>query len=87
MKRARQHQAGYAFQRGGVWYVRYRETAGLETGAVRRVHRCRRLTEAIGPYRTRRAVEQLAERILRPLNDGTAVAESTMSLNQFIETA
>jgi len=29
----------------------------------------------------------LAEKILRPLNDGAVVAESTMSLNRFIETA
>jgi len=87
MKRARQHQAGYGFQRGEFWYVRYRERVVLENGAVQRVHRCRRLTKAIGPYRTKRAAEQLAEKTLRPLNDGAVVAESTMSLNRFIETA
>jgi integrase len=87
MKRARQYQAGYVFRRGAFWYVRYRERVVLENGAVRRVHRCRRLTKAIGPYRTKRAVEQLAEKTLRPLNDGAMVAESTMSLNRFIETA
>jgi integrase len=87
MKRARQHQAGYVFQRGKFWYVRYRENVVLKDGSTKRVHRSRRLTEAIGLYRTKRAVEQLAERILRPLNDGALVAESTMGLNQFIETA
>jgi integrase len=87
MKRARQHQAGYVFRRGAFWYVRYRERVVLENGAVRRVHRCRRLTKATGPYRTKRAVEQLAEKTLRPLNDGAVVAESTMSLNRFIESA
>jgi integrase len=87
MKRARRHQAGYVFRRGGFWYVRYRENVVLEDGSIRRVHRCRQLTEAIGPYRTKRAVEQLAEKFLRPLNDGALVAESTMSLNRLIETA
>jgi hypothetical protein len=67
MKRARQHQAGYVFRRGAFWYVRYRERLVPENGAVRRVHRCRRLTKAIGLYRTKRAVEQLAEKTLRPL--------------------
>jgi len=87
MKRARQQQAGYVFRKGAFWYVRYRERVVLENGAVRRVHRSRRLTDSYRPYRTKRAVEQLAEKILRPLNDGAVVAESTMSLNRFIETA
>ena len=86
MTRARQQQAGYVFQRGSFWYVRYREEVVLENGSVRRVHRCRRLTKATGAYRTKRAVEVLADKLLRPLNDGTLIAESTASLNQFIET-
>ena len=87
MKRARQQQAGYIFLRCGFWYVRYREDVVLENGVVKRLQQCCRLTRATGAYRTKRAVEQLAERALRPLNDGVVAAESTMSLNRFIESA
>jgi hypothetical protein len=45
-----------------------------------------KLTKAIGPYQTKRAAEGLAEKTLRPLNDGVLVAESTMTLNRFMET-
>jgi integrase len=86
MKRARQKQAGCVVRKGAFWYVRYRESVVLENGTVRQVHRSRKLTEATGPYRTKRAAERLAEKTLRPLNDGAMVAESTMSLNRFLET-
>jgi integrase len=86
MKRARQKQAGCVFRKGMFWYVRYREPVVLADGTVRQVHRSRKLTEAIGPYQTKRAAEGLAEKTLRPLNDGVLVAESTMTLNRFMET-
>ncbi len=87
MKRARQQQAGYIFLRCGFWYVRYREDVVLKNGVVKRLQKCCRLTRATGAYRMKRAVEQLAEKALRPLNDGVVAAESTMSLNRFIESA
>ncbi len=86
MKRARQKQAGCVVRKGMFWYVRYREPVVLENGTVQQVHRSRKLTKATGPYQTKRAAEGLAEKTLRPLNDGALVAESTMSLNRFIET-
>ena len=82
MKRARQKQAGCVVRKGMFWYVRYREPVVLENGTVQQVHRSRKLTKAIGPYQTKRAAEGLAEKTLRPLNDGVLVAESTMSLNR-----
>lgn len=85
MTRIRHHQAGYVFKKGSNWYVRYRETVQLEGGSVQRIQKCRKLAEATGQYRTKRAAEQLAEEILRPLNDGVIRPESTMSLNHFIE--
>jgi integrase len=86
MKRARQKQAGCVFRKGTFWYVRYREPVVLEDGTVRQVHRSRKLTKATGSYQTKRAAEGLAEKTLRPLNDGVLVAESTMTLNRFMET-
>jgi integrase len=86
MKRARQKQAGCVFRKGTFWYVRYREPVVLADGTVRQVHRSRKLAKATGPYQTKRAAEGLAEKTLRPLNDGVLVAESTMTLNRFMET-
>ena len=86
MKRARQKQAGSVVQKGTFWHVRYREPVVLEDGTVKLVHRSHRLAKAAGPYQTKRAAERLAEKMLRPLNDGALVPESTMTLNRFLET-
>ena len=85
MNRTRHHQSGHVFLKGSNWYLRYREDVTREDGSIERIQKCRRLAKAGGKYRSKRSVEQLAEEILRPLNDGTSTAESTMSLNQFIE--
>jgi integrase len=85
MKRTRHHQSGYVFLKGSNWYLRYREDVTREDGSIDHIQKCRQLAKAEGKYRSRRSVEQLAEEILRPLNDGTSTAESTMSLNQFIK--
>lgn len=85
MRRTRHHQAGYVFKKGSNWYVRFRENALLEDGSIKRTQKCRKLATATGQYRTKGAAEQLAEEIVRPLNDGTCRPESMMSLNQFIE--
>ena len=86
MKRARQKQAGSVVRKGTFWYVRYREPVVQRDGTVKQVHRSRKLTKANGSYQTKRAAEGLAEKMLRPLNDGVLAAESTMTLNRFIET-
>jgi integrase len=85
MARTRQYQAGYIFKKGLIWYVRYREDVQLENGSIARVQKCRKLAEARGKYQTKSAVRELAQEILRQLNDGTLKPESTMSLNRFIE--
>ncbi len=86
MQRARQKQAGSVVRKGMFWYVRYREPVVQGDGTLKQVHRSHKLTKATGPYQSKRAAEGLAERMLRPLNDGVLVAESTMTLNRFIET-
>ncbi|MCU1240921.1 MAG: phage integrase [Candidatus Acidoferrum typicum] len=87
MARTRHHQAGYVFKKGSNWYVRYREDVLLEDGSFKRIQKCRRLANATGQYRTKRAAKQLVDEIIGPLNDGASKPESTMSLNQFIEVA
>ena len=67
--------------------LRHRSAARLCCkGRLGQDHRSRKLTKATGPYQTKRVAEGLAEKMLRPLNDGELVAESTMTLNRFIET-
>ena len=85
MKRTRHHQHGYIFKKGNAWFLRYREDTVQPDGSVKRIQKCRRLAEASGRYRSKSSVEDLAQDILRPLNDGSSTAESTMSLNLFIE--
>jgi len=85
MARTRHHQAGYVFKKGSNWYVRYREDVQLENGSIARVQKCRKLAEARGKYQAKGAVKDLAIEFLRQLSDGTSKAESTMSLNRFIE--
>src|SRR5258708_4044368 len=85
MRRTRHHQSGYVFQKGSNWYVRYREDVVLEDGSIKRIQKCRRLAKATGQYRSKRAVEPLADDIIRSLNDGMARPESIMTLNRFIE--
>ena len=87
MKTRHQHQQGYIFKKGGSWFLRYREDGSLPDGRVKRIQKCKRLAEASGRYRTKSAVEDLAEEFLRPINDGSSQVESTMSLNQFIESS
>src|SRR5260370_33429197 len=85
MRRTRHHQSGYVFQKGSNWYVRYREDVVLEDGSIKRIQKCRRLAKATGQYRSKRAVEPLADDIIRSLNDGMARPESIMTLNRFME--
>src|SRR4051794_2611831 len=86
MKRTR-HQSGYVFRKGKNWYLRYREDALLDCGSPDRVQKCIRLAEATGRYRSKAAAQVLADEILRPINDGSQTIESTMTLNNFIESA
>ena len=85
MTRTRYHQAGYVFKKGSVWYLRYRENVQMEDGSIARIQKCRRLAKATGQYQRKRAVEELADEFIRQFNDGADRPESTMSLNQFIE--
>jgi len=85
MKRTRRHQKGYVFKKGSAWYLRYYDLIVGPTGEVKRKQKCHTLAVAVGWTKTKRAARELAEQFLRPLNDGTATPESSMTLLQFIE--
>ncbi len=85
MKRTRHHQKGYVFKKGSVWYLRYYDRVMGSADVVEHKQRCRKLAEAVGRSRTKRAAWELAEEFLRSLNDGTATPESSMTLQQYVE--
>ena len=85
MKRTRRHQKGYLFKKGTAWYLRYYDRVMGTAGDVEHKQKCRKLTEAVGRYRTKQATWELAEEFLQSLNDGTATPESSMMLRQYVE--
>jgi len=85
MKRTRRHQKGYVFKKGSVWYLRYYNDVVNASRETEHKQQCRKLCDAVGRFRSKNAARELAAEFLRPLNDGTAVAASTMTLRQLVE--
>jgi hypothetical protein len=85
VRMARQHQRGYIFRKGRGWYLRYREPIFQQDGSSELVQRCRKLTDAIGPYRSKKAVQVLADEFLAKMNQDPSSVQSAMMLGQFVE--
>ena len=85
MKRARRHQQGYVYRKGSNWYLRYYEHELQADGTTKQVQKCHKLVEYGGKYRSKSAVQVLADEFLAPLNNGKMSAASTMTLNAWIE--
>jgi integrase len=73
-------QKGYIFRHRRSWYLRYYEPAPTGTKKC-----CKRLG-GVDDYPTRKQVEPLAARILRPVNEGTVRRESAITVLGFIDT-
>lgn len=84
MKKTR-HQKGYVYRKGNLWLVRFYESRIMPDGSIQRVQRAKKLVEAVGEYRSKRAACLLADEFLAPLNDGRLTTQSTMTLAQFVE--
>ena len=82
---ARTRQSGYLYRKGSKWCLRYYDVAQDPDGTIRHPQRSKVLVEAEGPYRSKKAVQLLAEEFLRPLNIGTVTPSSGMSLKRFVE--
>ncbi len=82
--KARQHQNGYVYRHGRAWYVRYRVPEIQADGSVRNVQRCSKLVECGGKYRSKRAVQPLAQEFLAPYNIDNAPLLSAMTLNRWM---
>jgi integrase len=83
----RRYQNGHIRKRGKrnpVWELLWREDFIQEDGTIGR----RLMSKVLGPVRelTRRQARKLAEEHLRPLNLGRLVPQSTVTLQQFVET-
>ena len=84
MKRTR-HQKGYLYKKGNLWMVRYYDYKVLSNGTIHRIQKARKVVEAVGDYRMKKAARVLADELLAPLNDGRATPQSTMTLKHFVE--
>ncbi len=85
MNRARRHQRGYIFRKGDGWYLRYRDYVVAPNGAATPKLKCKKLATFGGPYRSEKSVRQLADDFLRPVNDGTYMAESNMTVADLVD--
>ena len=85
MTRTRRHQKGYLFRKGGGWYLRYYDFEVASNGATSRKAKCKKLADYGRQYKSKTSVRPLADEFLRPFNDGTYVAVSSMSVEMFVE--
>src|SRR5258708_35557215 len=69
---------------GGSWYGRWREDV-LEKGRVVRKQRSAKLADVSDRYRTKADVRPLLAEKLRPINEGRARPEGTLSVAEFVE--
>lgn len=77
-------QAGYIWKENRWWFGRWREDV-IEDGAVVRRQRSAKLVAVSDQFRTKSDVRPLLEAKLRPLNEGRARPESTMSVAAYVE--
>jgi integrase len=84
MKRTR-YQKGYLYKKGNLWMLRYYDNKELPDGTITRVQKAQKLVAAVGEYRTKSAVRQLAEEILAPVNDSRTSPTSVMSLERLVQ--
>jgi integrase len=82
-------QSGYIYPRAGWWILRYRENV-IENGQIIRKQLAKQLAE-IAPEHARlkrppKEVEDMAEKFLRPMNDGETKPEQTQTIGSFADT-
>jgi len=77
-------QRGHIYKRRGSWLLRYWEPVHHE-GTVRKVRRAVKLAPVNDDFPSKRSVLLLAEKILAPLNSGRVQAESSFTVNHFID--
>jgi integrase len=81
-------QSGYIYRRSGWWVLRYRENV-IENGELVRKQLAKQLAE-IAPEHNRlkrppKDIEDMAEKFLRPMNDGETKPEQTQTITAFVD--
>lgn len=81
-------QTGYIYPRAGWWVLRYRENV-IENGRVIRKQLAKQLAE-VAPEHSRlkrppKEIEDMAEKFLRPMNDGETKPEQTQTIAAFVD--
>jgi len=87
VKSSRRHQKGHVFRKGNSWFLRYYDYRLQSDGKMKLVSKCRKLVGYGGEYRSKKAVQVLADEFLAPINNGTMTPHSTMKLAQFVESS
>jgi hypothetical protein len=77
-------QKGFIFQKGGSWFLRYRDNV-IEGGQVRRKLECKKLAPVCDLYRTEKDLQALRDGVLKPINSGKLKPESTLTVAEFAE--
>src|SRR5579872_6691800 len=78
-------QKGYIFRKGKSWFVRYADNV-MQGDATKRTLICKKLDVPYGgEYRTKASVKPFVRELLAPVNAGTVNAQSTMTLEAFID--
>lgn len=78
-------QAGYIFQRGKSWVVKYYEPVISADGITTKRRVLKRLAPICREYQTVKSVEHLAADILAPINGKTARPASLETLKEFVK--
>jgi integrase len=78
------HQTGHIWRVGRSWYGRYRRDE-IRDGEVVRVQHSEKLCTYGNRYRAKKDVQSLLDEKLKPLNDGTAAPESTLTIAKYVE--
>lgn len=78
------HQYGSIFKKGNSWYGRWREDV-LDNNRVVRRQRCEKLADYCDRYRCESDVRPLLEARLRPLNEGKASPQGTLTVAVYFE--
>lgn len=79
----RAQQAGYLYQKGNAWHVRWRDLV-LSGGEVRKVNRSQKLA-SVADYPRRSEVLELFQSFMARLNQVGFSTEATVSLVDFVE--
>jgi integrase len=83
MQRERK-QNGYVYRRAGFWVLRYRVRV-MEEGKLKTVQRAKQLAPIDAQHKTKASVRQLAEDVLKPMNERLYSPETVATIGQFVE--